>query len=108
LAAAFAVQAAIAVDRAACQLAVTNLHIAIDTNRNIGAAVGILMAQQGISYEAAFHLLRSRSQNDNRKLRDVAAEILTSHDQPAGRKSVVLRKAPPPPPGAAAQAAREA
>jgi hypothetical protein len=78
LAAAFAIQAAIAVDRAASQLAVTHLQTAIDTNRDIGAAVGILMARQGIGYQAAFHLLRAESQNKNRKLRDVAAEILTT------------------------------
>ena len=78
LAAAFSVQAAIAVDRAALQVAVANLQTAIDTNRDIGAAVGILMAQQGISYQDAYLLLRSVSQNNNRKLRDVAADILGS------------------------------
>ena len=54
LAAAFSVQAAIAVDRAALQVAVANLQTAIDTNRDIGAAVGILMAQQGISYQTPY------------------------------------------------------
>jgi hypothetical protein len=85
LAAAFSIQAAIAVDRAACQIAVTHLHTAIRTNRDIGAAVGILMAQRGINYEAAFQLLRSSSQNDNRKLRDLAAEVVAGHALPAHR-----------------------
>ena len=80
LAAAFSVQAAIAVDRARLQLSVTQLQTAIDTNRDIGAAVGILMAQQGISYQDGYDLLRSTSQNTNRRLRDVAAEILTGHE----------------------------
>lgn len=79
LAAAFAVQAAIAVDRAALQVSVTNLQVAVDTNRDISAAVGILMAQHGISYPDAYQLLRSQSQNTNRKLRNVAAEILDGH-----------------------------
>jgi len=78
LAAAFSIQAAIAVDRAAQQMAITQLQTAIDTNRDIGAAVGILMAQQGIGYQTAFQQLRSQSQNENRKLRDVAAHILTT------------------------------
>jgi len=80
LAAAFAVQAAIAVDRAALQVSVTNLQAAIHTNRDISAAVGILMAQKGINYPDAYQLLRSVSQNTNRKLRNVAAEILNSHE----------------------------
>jgi hypothetical protein len=80
LAAAFSAQAAIALDRAALQMSVMNLRKAIDTNRDISAAVGILMAQQGINYPDAYQLLRSVSQNTNRKLRNVAAEILHDHE----------------------------
>lgn len=76
LATAFAAHAAIALDRAAALTRVGNLQIAIDTNREIGAAVGILMATRTISYSDAFALLRCSSQNDNRKLRDVAAEVV--------------------------------
>jgi hypothetical protein len=85
LAAAFSVQAAIAIDRATLQLAVTQLQTAIDTNRDIGAAVGILMAREGISYQGGYQLLRSTSQNTNRKLRTVAAEILAGQELPARR-----------------------
>jgi hypothetical protein len=80
LAAAFAVQAAIAVDRAALQVSVMNLQTAIDTNRDISAAVGILMVHQGINYPDAYQRLRAISQNTNRKLRNVAAEILVDHE----------------------------
>ncbi len=80
LAAAFAVQAAIAVDRAALQVSVMNLQTAIDTNRDINATVGILMVHQGINYPDAYQLLRSASRNTNRKLRNIAAEILKSHE----------------------------
>jgi len=80
LAAAFSVQAALAVDRAALKVAVMNLQTAIDTNRAISAAVGILMAQQGINYPDAYQLLRSESQNTNRKLRNVAAVILNDQE----------------------------
>ena len=66
-------------------MAVENLQTAIDTNRDIGAAVGILMARHNVDYQVAFLLLRSVSQNDNRKLRDVAAEVLTTVTRPAAR-----------------------
>jgi hypothetical protein len=75
-------QAAIAIDRAALQVAVGNLHTAIDTNRDIGAAVGILMAQHNVDHQDAYLLLRSVSQNDNRKLRDYHGRLFV-----AGRQS---------------------
>ena len=88
LGAAYAGQAAIALDRAALQIAVANLQTAIDTNRDIGAAVGILMAHHRIDYQDAYLLLRTSSQNDNRKLRDVAAGVLTTRELPAHRTGV--------------------
>jgi len=50
------------------------------TNREIGAAVGILMATHSISQDAAFDMLSSASQRLNRKLRDIAASIVRDHD----------------------------
>lgn len=46
------------------------------TNREIGTAVGILMATHGVSQEQAFSLLAAASQRMNRKLRDVAAGVV--------------------------------
>lgn len=46
------------------------------TNREIGAAVGILMATHGISQDEAFGLLSQASQRLNRKLRDIAGGIV--------------------------------
>jgi GAF domain-containing protein len=43
----------------------------------IDQALGILMAQQRCSAEQAFDLLRQASQHRNRKLREIAAEIIT-------------------------------
>ncbi len=43
----------------------------------IDHAIGILMAQQRCTAGAAFELLRQASQNRNRKLRDIAADIIT-------------------------------
>ena len=44
----------------------------------INQAIGILMAQNRCTATEAFSLLRSASQNRNRKLRDVAAAIITN------------------------------
>jgi GAF domain-containing protein len=43
----------------------------------IDQALGILMAQQRCPADEAFALLRAQSQNNNRKLRDVAADLIT-------------------------------
>ncbi|WP_432490823.1 GAF and ANTAR domain-containing protein [Kineococcus gypseus] len=53
-----------------------NLEEAVATNREIGAAVGVLMALRKITKEQAVAELRRVSQHANRKLRDVAAEVL--------------------------------
>jgi GAF domain-containing protein len=42
----------------------------------IDQAAGIIMAQQRCSAEEAIHLLRAHSSNVNRKVRDIAAEIV--------------------------------
>ena len=52
------------------------LQQGLATNREIGAAVGILMATHSISQDEAFDLLRKASQRLNRKLRDIATGIV--------------------------------
>jgi hypothetical protein len=52
-----------------------HLQRALETNREIGVAMGILMHQHRISREAAFDLLRIASQHCNRKLHDIAVEV---------------------------------
>jgi hypothetical protein len=59
----------IARDRAA------NLRRALDSNREIGVAMGVLMNQHGVTREQAFDLLRVASQDSNRKLVDVATDV---------------------------------
>jgi GAF domain-containing protein len=44
----------------------------------IDQAIGILMAQQRCDAPTAFDLLRQASQNRNRKLREIAADIITN------------------------------
>lgn len=52
------------------------LHAAIGSRDLIGQAKGIIMAQVQIDSDAAFEVLRQRSQADNRKLRDVAEDVV--------------------------------
>jgi GAF domain-containing protein len=52
------------------------LQEGLATNREIGAAIGILMATHGISSEDAFDMLSNASQRLNRKLRDIATGIV--------------------------------
>lgn len=53
-----------------------NLEVALESNREIGAAIGILMARHAITSEHAFHLLRRASQLAHRKLRDIADDVV--------------------------------
>jgi CheY-like chemotaxis protein len=49
---------------------------ALDTNRVIGTAVGIVMASYHLNAEQGFQLLVAASQNTNSKLRDIAARVV--------------------------------
>lgn len=52
-----------------------NLEEALTTNREIGQAIGILMAIERLTATQAFGRLRIASQHSHRKLRDVAADV---------------------------------
>lgn len=54
---------------------VGQLQTSLQTSRQIGTAMGILMARDLVTSEEAFALLRKASQHLNRKLKDVAAEV---------------------------------
>jgi len=60
----------------ALQRMATNLQGALGSNREIGTALGILMATHRISLPEAFDLLRTASQHSHRKLRNVAEEVV--------------------------------
>lgn len=53
------------------------LEAALVSRTIIDQALGILMAQQRCTAEDAFVLLRAHSQNNNRKLREVALDLVT-------------------------------
>jgi AmiR/NasT family two-component response regulator len=57
---------------------IAHLEIALKSSRRIGMALGILMAERKIREEQAFDLLRDASQHENRKLRDIAEDVIVS------------------------------
>lgn len=57
---------------------------ALETRDHIGQAKGILMERESCSAEAAFDILRRASQRTNRKLRDVAEDLIRSVTERGG------------------------
>ena len=77
----FAAQAStaleLAMQRREQQHVADQLENAVRSRSVIDQAIGVLMAQEKCNSEQAFDLLRQHSQNHNRKLREVAAELIT-------------------------------
>jgi GAF domain-containing protein len=82
-----ATHAALAVEAARDKERVEHLDQALVTSRQIGAAIGVLMARNLMTQDEAFELLRRASQHLNRKLRDVAADVLDTGQLPVRRRS---------------------
>jgi signal transduction histidine kinase/DNA-binding response OmpR family regulator len=61
---------------------VGQLRQALQTNRTIGTAVGIVMALYGLDQQRAFQVLVRTSQQNNRKLNDIAAEVVRTGSLP--------------------------
>ena len=55
---------------------ILNLERALESNRQIGMAVGVIMATYRLTSERSFELLRLASMNHNRKLRDIADSVV--------------------------------
>ena len=53
-----------------------NLGKALDSRALIDQAIGVVMARRGIGAEQAFDELARESQNNNIKLRDLAARVV--------------------------------
>lgn len=60
---------------AADKIRADHLSVALSTNREIGVAMGIVMAEHKLTVEQAFELLRRVSQHSHRKLREIAREV---------------------------------
>jgi GAF domain-containing protein len=69
----FAVHAALALGRAWRE---EGLNTALQTRKQIGQAIGIVMQRFQIDEDSAFHYLARVSQHSNVKLRDVAQELV--------------------------------
>jgi AmiR/NasT family two-component response regulator len=70
----------------AAQVRIANLEVALQSARTIGAAMGILVERHKITADAAYAKLTSASQHLNRKLREVAEELVQTGelvDQPS-------------------------
>ena len=73
---------------------ILNLETALQSNRQIGIAVGIIMATHRLTPERSFEMLRLASMNHNRKLRDIAESVVLTgtldlDDVPARERSHV-------------------
>lgn len=77
------------------------LRDALATRAVIDQALGVLMSQERCDHNTAFAILRTSSQHQNRKLRDVAADIVkgvTGHDPRPATFNDPLEPDPPPGP----------
>jgi GAF domain-containing protein len=74
--AAIALEATYALDKA------SNLEAALESNRRIGMAIGILMAEHRVTEQQAFELLRTASQRNHVKLRDLADQVILTGETP--------------------------
>jgi GAF domain-containing protein len=76
----FAAQGGVAIRNAAayrnCRQLVANLQAALEFRAVIEQAKGILAAESGCHPEVAFRQLSKLSQNTNRKVRDIAADLV--------------------------------
>lgn len=75
-------------DVSAAEQTNAQLREALESRHVIGMAQGILIARYGLSIERAFEFLRRLSQDNNTKLKDVAAAVvrdcLAGREQPPG------------------------
>jgi hypothetical protein len=79
----FAAYASMALLAAVRQDKANHLIRALETNREIGVAMGILMASGKLTQQQAFEQLRTASQNLNRKLHDIAADVARNGQLPS-------------------------
>jgi hypothetical protein len=73
-----ATHSALALIAAGARERAAHLEKALLSNRRIGMAMGVLMASHKLTQDDAFILLRMASQNTNRKLTDIADEVITT------------------------------
>jgi hypothetical protein len=70
-----ATHAAVAMTGAWHRSQAEHLQLAVESNRQIGVAMGVLMSQERVTRQQAFDLLRIASQHTHRKLADIALDV---------------------------------
>lgn len=71
-----ATHGALAIAAATARDEATQLKVALLTSREIGMAMGVVMATYKLTREQALDLLRISSQNSNRRLAEIATEVV--------------------------------
>jgi len=88
----FAAYASMALIAAARQDTANHLTRALETNREIGVAMGILMAGGRLTSPQAFDQLRTASQHLNRRLHDIAADVALTGILPRAALKIVKKR----------------
>ena len=70
---------------------VRSLEEALQTRTEIGEAIGLLMARYNMSTDEAFATLVRRSSHTNRKVRELAAEMVAEANDASGSCGGVLK-----------------
>lgn len=65
---------------------------AIESNRDVSVAVGLLMAQRGVSRQIAYETLRQHARRSRRRLQDVAADVTGGADFVYGLEIATLKR----------------
>lgn len=76
--------ASVALSAASEHESARSLRDALDSNREIGKAIGLLMATNGLSDQEAFGMLRDASSKLNLRLAIVARQVVEQHNDDAG------------------------
>lgn len=78
------------IDQVALRDEVNQLREAVQSQRDIGMAIGLLSARYRCSTEQAWRTLLRVSQDSNTKVRAVARVLVTTHDGTAGPEDRAL------------------
>ncbi|MBY8848667.1 ANTAR domain-containing protein [Saccharothrix sp. MB29] len=76
---------------------VEHLTTALGTRHTIGLAQGLLMRHFTHGADTSFALLRRASQHANRKLRDVAADLVDAHERDEFHQALLRHRIAPAP-----------
>jgi GAF domain-containing protein len=82
LGAVLAVHAGLAMAHARSRERCAELEQALGSSREIGMALGVVMASRGVTSDVAFDMLRRASRRQNRKVREIAADVVETGQTP--------------------------